>query len=514
METYIRDKALLNYAKALNESFGDDCEALLDLNHMINVYGRTYAADPKEFIFHAGDIKLIKSLVEHVKNSVDRKGANTGLHKFRGRKKKSAHSVFANKMLKENVPSSNQLKNEICVNTTVTHSQHETLKIDLLRKTMASLESYGVDEPVAASLNEDMVEVHFEENHIYGGIVCVICKDENAKNQKPKRVYYHQSSGSSYWVIANFSKHLESSHGLALMQNHLLHGAKCKKAVHKNVLKSKNVPVDRETMSECVVKPDTDLTTSPADVGTIEDVIIAYDNVGKVEFNNSLEIVSTVMIPKVVIEIDLLYHQISEQMTKIIEAVLINGDVQETMIFKLNGEERSLTVAQIEGNGNCLFAAICHQLFYCQIDGESHSKQTANLRETVVNYILKPENYPSFEYALKDRVYEIKGHDKIENMTNECKLYARLILSRSGQWGGYETIKAVGEMFKINIIIFNENGGCYIANKSTQIYERTIALAYRMSCNSIDEKFIRNHYDSVSDIDTHVLYEIAKCITK
>lgn len=511
MEAYIREKALSNYSKSLDESMG--CEALLDLNHMINVYGRTFGADPQQFEFLAGDIKLIKCLVEHVKNEVDGKGANKGLHKFRGRKKKSAHSVGCNKMLKENVTPLHQLKTEDLPDTVETHSRHESLKMDLLRKTMNYLDSFEVDEMLAANFSEDMVEVDFDGKKIYGSIICVVCKDENAKNQRPKRVYYHESPESNYWVMANFLKHLKS-HGYVCTQELLANKAKRKKAVHKNALKSKNGSPDVKLAYETDSIPIPESTVVKPDVYVIEtiDNTIVEEGEKEVEINNSLEIVAVSMVPKAFVDFEMLYKQLSEQITKMIAANLNNGDDQEAMYIKLNGQERSVTVAAIDSNGDCLFAAICHQLSSCPIGCESHIKQTAKLRADVVNYILDPKNYPSFEYALQDRVYETKGPDKIENMTNECKIYTRHVLSRSGQWGGYETIKAVGEMFKINIIVVNEAGGCYIANQSEFFFDQTIALAYRNAFSG-GKNDVRNHYDSISDIDTHILYDMAISIT-
>lgn len=517
METYIRNKAVENYAKELEESFDDDCEAhsiLLDSTHMTNVYGRTYAMDPKQFQFHAGDIKLIKSLVEYVKIEVDEKGANKGLHKFQGKRKKSTRSFGFNRMSKENLATNIQLKDQVGHDTAETNPRHATLKTELFQKTMACLKSYGVDEPVAASFDDKMIEVHFEKNRIYGSINCVICNDKNAELQKAKRVYYHESSKSSYWVMANFSKHLETTHHLSSTKKHLSNKAKRKNSVHAeqnaNVLKPKNgfpgaknvIDNEANSVAELMVKPVIKKT---------EEVFDEHE-----DDEPDYEIVSVYMEPKVNVETDSLYKQMSQQMTKMVEAVLINCDVQDTLKFELEGQERSVTVAQIDGNGDCLYAAICHQLFHSQIGSESHIEQTANLRKSVVDYILKPENYPSFEFILQDRVYEMKKCGTIENITNECKIYARLVLSRSGQWAGNETIKAVGEMYKTNIVIFKEDRLCYIANTSTEVYDRTIAIAYRKApvLGVDNDEDLYNHYDSISDIDTQLLYEVVNSITK
>lgn len=58
------------------------CEVLLDADQMIGIFGEKYAAAPSKFKFHPGEIMLIRELVKHVKEIVDRGGENNGLHYF------------------------------------------------------------------------------------------------------------------------------------------------------------------------------------------------------------------------------------------------------------------------------------------------------------------------------------------------------------------------------------------------------------------------------------------------
>lgn len=476
---------------------------------MENVYGRTYAKSPNEFQFHAGDVKLIKSLVEHVKTEVDEKGENRGLHKFRSRKKKSSHSSVTNKILKENV-AIDQLENQIHLDTPELHARRASLKLDLLRKTEKFLSSYGVDEDFVASLDESMVEVHFDGNQIYGTILCVICNNANTKNQKQKRVYYHQSPESSYWVMANFGNHLRGPHKLTMISEA---SKKEKNTKRKRIMSDKcRKSTNRSTATAYELDDD--------DVSDFATKLIAISNENQnetyeevfveLEPNDSVQIISAEILPKADIQVDSLYKQMSEQITEMVGKVLTNGDAQETVTFKLDSQERSMSVAQILQNGNCLFAAICHQLSPTALDTEAHTEETSSLRQNVVNYILKPENYPYFEHELKNRVLELKTLDEIENITTECKLFTRFVLSQSGKWGGYESIRAIGEIFNINIIVIKEDGDCYVANRSTKVNERSILLAYRKYPDGNGYY----HYDSICDIDAQSLLEIAKFIAK
>lgn len=167
-----------------------------------------------------------------------------------------------------------------------------------------------------------------------------------------------------------------------------------------------------------------------------------------------------------------------------------------------------VTVAKIIGDGNCLPGAICHQLFHDPIGSTAHKKRMKELRENVVNYIMKPENFPSFEHSLKDRVYEYKIRDEIDDMSMECKIFVRHCLSKNGLWAGYEFLVAAAKMHRVNILIFNEDGDWYLSNSTKEVYDKTIALAFRLDYKK--EEF--NHYDSVCDIDSNLLYAISKKI--
>lgn len=94
-------------------------------------------------------------------------------------------------------------------------------------------------------------------------------------------------------------------------------------------------------------------------------------------------------------------------------------------------------------------------------------------------------------------------------MAIECKLFVKLYLSKNGKWGGAETMQAVSELEQVNIVVFNEDGPCYVLNSGT--YDRSVCVAYRLAI-SPDAKIIRDHYDSVCEQNSTVLYETSQAI--
>lgn len=491
VENFIRCEALSVCAKMFDESLGGDSEGLLDRDQMLYIFGTTHAATPDQFKFYAGDIATIRKLVKHVKGVVDGDGVNKGLYKFKIPKKEKENFIpypWLNLTTKEHAA---PRKNETCIDTVEMESRFSELKLELLRKTELCLTSYNVDESIIMSIEDDMIEVYFGKNgRIHGRILCVVCKIEKAIDSN-QRVYYQLKKNSNHWIMANYLKHLKKIHGLIDTKKKITNRTACKKLSKKNILKPHNSGSTENRPDELNIKSDTVSNQSiDGEIEIIEEINLNLPL--HFDQNNA-------------------YTQLTEQMTLMTGAVLINSESQQLMPFKLDGEIRNLMVSNIDGDGNCLFGAICHQLFRHPIGSHLHNNETVNLRACIVDHILRPEIFPSYEFMLKDRIYEIKKKENIENMSQECKLYVRHCLSLSGTWGGHETIVAAGEIYQVNVLLFNEKGGFYIANASQKMYDRTIALAYRLGPS--DETTF-NHYDSVTDVDSKLLFDIASHLAK
>lgn len=93
-------------------------------------------------------------------------------------------------------------------------------------------------------------------------------------------------------------------------------------------------------------------------------------------------------------------------------------------------------------------------------------------------------------------------------MTQECKLFVRHCLSKDRYWAGHEFIVAVANIHRVNIFVFHENGDFYLTNSGREIHDRSIALAYRLNYDQTEY----NHYESVCDIDSNLLYDVAEKI--
>lgn len=474
VENFIKKDAFDFVTKSLNESLIENksdyqCDVLISDEQKIEIFGRTYAQRSELFQFMPGDISLIRNLAARVKELVDGNGNLSGLELFEPPKKKrkaTIHSVLSVAAKKKCMPKTNHK----LVTTRLNDDEIAILQSNLYEKVENCLKLHSID---TTKLSPNLIEI--SECGKYATIVCILCPDE--RHQNPLSVYYAQPEHrSNYWVLANFTKHLRTQH------NAISNPAKA------NETKTKEKKKKNKSLCDLLTKSEEETNTSDVSIKFLGEV--PNDELSP-EFN-----VST-----------WLYNQISDQITKMVGSVLVNGDEQEKMNFQLSKqpEIRSLSIVTTRGDGNCLYSALAHQLFGNAINSQAHANETKKLRSAVVDHILLPENFLFFEFALQERVKEIKNEDSITDYTTECKLYVRHVLSRSGKFGGLESIKAVSDMHKVNVLVFDENDSCYIIRGSAKNYNRTILIAYRSTINAAGEKN-RMHYDSISDIDSKSIF--------
>lgn len=480
--TFIKEKTMTFLQQMLNDSMV--CDVLVDDETLFNHFGELYAHKPELFEFHIGDIILIKELVGHVKRIVDGNGINKGLSFFqntkRNQKRTAARTARTYKFPKN-------VKKE-STKQPVKPIENDNLKADLVRKVTTLLEPYTTDmcaNDATLNLSECVVVSQTEdESKIYGNISCIICKAENRKNQNPKSVYYNKKGKTrGSWVLANMVKHLQSAHTSTIQMD-------------------KNIEFDSQhaTETQFVVSREEHSIVEPYDNYDLS-VIMVDDSELKKNENCDQDTQ------------DELYTQLATQITNMMAASLTHNETQHEMKYVLSKAPLKLTVAEIPGDGSCMFSALAHQLWMYEIKSKQHKHATKQLRAEVVEHILNPANYPLYQHLLRDRVYEIadKSGKNITDMENECKFFVRHILSNSQTWGGSETLLAVSNLHSTNIFVFNENGVCSKTKRSDLNHSRSIAIAFRVGLNEEGEE-VFNHYDSVCEINPEDLLLVAgKC---
>lgn len=164
-----------------------------------------------------------------------------------------------------------------------------------------------------------------------------------------------------------------------------------------------------------------------------------------------------------------------------------------------------IKICETEGNGNCLFAALTHQIFHPKMNSTEHKEMIKKLRGDVIEYILKNLEY--FKHDLKNRMLEdATFHFDSNEFEANITIFVKEKLSQNGYWGGQETLEAVSLLYHVNILIVNDDGTCNLGNRFNTNYSVAIIISFR-SQGSRNLK--RNHYDTVAEMSDSLMKKFA-----
>lgn len=356
MEKYIKYDALKNTAAQIEQSVGDDYESVsfcLQDDQLIEIFGVIHASKPSEFKFERGDKVRIRNLVEYVKDVVDGDGKLKGLgYSGMKRKTKSKNSLMSlQKPRTLNILADKKTKKSV-----------GELKSELHRRIVDVLKLHDID---TNDLDDDMVEV--EPNGVFGLVHCVSCKRNSKKQSQPKRVYYKSKDKSGYWVIANFDSYIKRVHETSPIESTAIK--------EKKLSKASKVKSMRKIKSDANLKDAIELSTIQSNSKTQNDVEMHQINnllPGGAWSNKNDQHVEIIEIDS---DADLTGlnetnnnegevsydKQISTQITEMMSAVLMNGDVQTLMDFQLKNDQiRYLSAVDMNPN-------VCIQLHQFQL---------------------------------------------------------------------------------------------------------------------------------------------------
>ena len=142
----------------------------------------------------------------------------------------------------------------------------------------------------------------------------------------------------------------------------------------------------------------------------------------------------------------------------------VKRNVANDREFVKDLNDLGLNIHYVEGDGNCLFRAIAHQLF------EDESKWNI-CRKDIVKYITSNKDY--FELFMED---DEKFDDYIDRMI------------QSGEWGGNHEIYAATQIYQVDIVIYQHNTPPFVCKfEQKTVDTKEIYLSYHGEC----------HYNSI-----------------
>lgn len=461
-ENYVRND--------LNEDLNAQPEIakILHDENVLALFFGPFVSDRKRFKFYFGEKTLIQQFVAHTIRIVDTPNINDGLGHFAQKMTAKKKLVFQTKMYALNDgrrfftdgvtgQSSNNI--EVClINTRGKKSMNiDDQRNNLFKKLENIINDFEEKNKIkrVREIKKDFLDVNGSSyDDIKGAVWCCFCHENNLNALV--KLYFNRSSTGGRWVLSNLLKHLNNHHLLC-----------------KSTQKS-----EQSTLLKLKVEP----------CESIHQQMIQPRNFEENSFFENLR--------------DQFSTQMTIQCIKMKNAVLLNDESVAIFEFKKDELKETLEICSIQPDGDCLYASITHQLFQIEINSMRHKQLTAELKKKVLEHI--KNNISAFELHLKSRVTEYKEENEIVNLNEEYQYFLDCRLSNRLSWGGSETIKAVTELYKVNILVVDENGSCslgnhYNCNYSSE-YNRSIILLYKDLMSSNVSKNIPNHYDTVVGI--------------
>lgn len=216
------------------------------------------------------------------------------------------------------------------------------------------------------------------------------------------------------------------------------------------------------------------------------------------------------------VKLNTLRAQLQFHNIRMINNAFQNGEERSECEIQLsNGIFSKIELYRIPADGNCLFGATVHQRYNLIVNSDEYNQRVANLRKEVVAHI--KTHLKRYERTLFGHVYATRCDDdkkiKIQAVEEDSKKFLDNYLSKYTAWAGPEAIHAISEIFKANVVIFNEWGEVNCGNSFDSSYEDIITLAFRVSNKNNKKENVpntqRNHYDSVIKISNDVMNKCA-----
>lgn len=448
-------------------------------------FGPVHVFDPLQFDFSPGDRLQIMNVAKYVKEKLS--DTNAGARYFDPNKSKTVRPNY------ECVGQHFHHTPLAQINQNV-DAHNPGWKNRLYEHAVKVMTKKGVNVKKVQQFTDSMVSIT-TNNGTEGHIQCVLCKNTDGKHDSITVQSKMGDKSKLYWNLSNFGKHLNKHlQKGGRTSEQLIDDEKENASLDGNDDETHDHQIDNVIEDENKVEHDvtTHLKIEPIDV-------------------NSLEL--------------LIYNQISDQLIKMKNAAMTHNESQSEMIF-LNGNVRhTLQKVKIDPDGSCLFGATIHQTLGTEIGSTTQTNETKKLRADVVDHI--KNNRSDFKRELEGVVLDIWENEAKSNIELACTRFLQHELPKNETWGGAESLKAITQLKKVNILVVNENGDFYFSRQFNAQFKQTIILAYTTydfeehevsdfengTANVSNVSNIKRiHYDSVINIEQKDVFSASKVL--
>lgn len=200
--------------------------------------------------------------------------------------------------------------------------------------------------------------------------------------------------------------------------------------------------------------------------------------------------------------------QLTLQSIKMSNTTFQNKEEEDDCKCEINSKVTAqVKVSKIPADGDCLIGAAVHQFYHVKIASDDYKNHVIQLRKNIVDHIRN--NLGEYEQYLMGRIYTKRVKREKKETIKTCQEFLDSYLSKQGHWCGSESMKAISELLKTNIVVFSERGEVYFAHPYDISFKTVIMFAFRISSQTNTSEKIpnteRNHYDSVIKLDDSVI---------
>lgn len=446
-----------------------------EIDERFSCFFGLHTADPKEFDFKLGEIRLIEELIKFVKTKVDEQNNDSqpkslklfndlkcapasGKHSWKRQLSATPLGMFFDDQKKFDVLTPDQKG----VNISHTDVDHLTNTLFDRAAVMLNEHKNSMKKDI---FSKNCVTVNIDtDNKVKGSIYCNYC-DKTDSIRKVK-VYYQTINGSGYWILSNLKKHLSKTH------------------VSREIKSKQN---NQNSTAE-QAKSENNFSLISLKIEPVRANDIPAEKLKDYESQ--------------------LYKQIYLQTIQMVNAAHTNKDQINNCRIQFNLAEATqpdvIGISKTEADGDCLYSALAHQLYGNQLNSREHKRQTRSLRDATVEHI--GQHLSDYIHILKGRIYEMKDSNQGIKFQNDISTACLTFLSKylsTNTWAGQETIKAISEIHGVNIVVINQDGSCNLPNHFNTKYERSLLVYYRDYNQTAQARSSsKNHYDSVVEIDS------------
>lgn len=166
-------------------------------------------------------------------------------------------------------------------------------------------------------------------------------------------------------------------------------------------------------------------------------------------------------------------------------------------------KDHQLTVFEMEGDGDCLFAAIVNQLYpQILLFSADFKKCIQELRATASDFLKQNKSKETVRQSLKATLKVLKS--KYKQKREDSKIQAFLKDLKNGNvWGGDESIWALAQAENLKINVFVEASTKFTVEPEVPAKEvKEVQIVFRKSIQPglLSKQNAYNHYDSVQEV--------------